>query len=333
MTAAGAVRAAGVVAGVAALAVTLGACTSDGGGTGGGAATGGSTPVTIGAVFTTATVPIWLAEEEGIFDKYGLDVTIQQSPNFAASVPSVLNGQMEFANAATTPFITAINEGVPVQIVAGVSVLAPVERDGNLVIVQPDSGIERPKDLEGKTVATLAVGAGPTVGVIANYLADGGAPDGIDWVVMGLTEQLPALEDGSIDAAVMAPPFSGQAEAAGYPAGFNAYLVDGLDVIPTGFTDAVLLASDQYLADNPDVGERMRDAMIEANDYAQQNPDRVRETLVEYIDLDPTTAETVAIPDYNGVVDPADIQRVIDAMSGAGLIADGMNADEIVWMP
>lgn len=324
-----------VLAGVAALALAASACAGDTGG-GGGTSDGDSgelTSVTIGAVFTTATVPIWIAESEGIFEKHGLDVTIQQSPNFAASAPSVINGQMEFANAATTPFITAISQGMPLQMVAGVSVLAPIERDGNMVVVPADSDIKSPKDLEGRTVATLAVGAGPSVGVAANYNADGGTPDGINWVTMNLNEQLPALQNGQVDAAVMSPPFSGEALDQGFISAFNAYIVPGLDVIPTGFTDAVLLSSTTFLEENPETAKAMYDAMVEANDFAQNNEDVVRATLQEKVELAEETAAVVAIPDFAGPIDPADIQRVIDAMFTADLIAEELDANDMIWMP
>ena len=106
-------RRGGIVAMLAAGALLLGACSS-GGSTpeaGDDSETMEAVPVTIGAVFTTAAVPLWIAEEEGFFEEYGLDATITQAPNFAASAPSLLNGQMQFANAATAP--TTSTAGVP----------------------------------------------------------------------------------------------------------------------------------------------------------------------------------------------------------------------------
>lgn len=336
MKSATAIRRAALVAGAAALALTLGACTSDdptGGGSGGGEGSGDLTPVTIGTVFTTAAVPIWVAEEEGIFEKYGLDATIQQAPNFAASAPSLLSGQMEFANAATTPIITAIDEGMPLQIVAGVLTETGDPKGGNQVIVPADSDIQRPKDLEGKKMAINAIGSGPYVGLMANYAADGGAPDGIEWVVMGFTEQIAALEAGEVDAIIGSEPFTSQALAAGFKNAFNPYIVDGLDLFPPGFTDAVLVASQEYLANNAEVGDKMRDAMIEANQWANDNPDAVREMLVSYLDMDEDVASTVTLPTFNGEVKVDDIQSVIDAMTSIDMTKNELDANEIVWLP
>jgi|GEM_PF-3553061 len=81
-------RAGSLVAAAAVLALVLGACSS-GQPTASGedAAQGETAAITVGAVFTTAAVPLWIAEQEGIFEKHGLEVTITQSPNFAAYSP------------------------------------------------------------------------------------------------------------------------------------------------------------------------------------------------------------------------------------------------------
>ncbi|MBB6389839.1 ABC transporter substrate-binding protein [Microbacterium thalassium] len=321
--------------GAATLALSLAACTSDDpAGDAASASTDGLTPITVGAVFTTAAVPLWIAEDQGIFEEYGLDVTITQSPNFAASAPSLLNGQMQFANAATAPIITAIDNDLPIQIVAGVQAepADPTLGDDQVMIAE-GTDITRPADLEGKTVAVNAVGSGPYVGVMANYLADGGAPDGINWVVMNLNEQIPALEDGQVDAIIASEPFRAAAADAGFVAAFNAYRAPGIDVIPAEFTDAVLVASTEYLTNNPDIAEAMRNAMIDANEYAQNNPDAVRALLVQELDLDQAVADTIYLPGFRGEVEPADVQAMADAMLEMGLIANEPDATEMVWLP
>ena len=232
------------LAGAAALMLTMAACTSDSapsGSSSGGDSGADLTKVTVGAVMNSAAVPLWVAQEQGIFEKHGLDVELVDSPNFAASTPALLNGQYHFANAATGPVLTAVSEGVPLQIVGGVQAEHDDPTIGDdQVMVPADSDIKRPKDLEGKTVATSAIGAGPYIGVMANYLADGGTPEGINWVVVNFNEQIPALENGQVDAIVASEPFRVSAEESGFIQAFNAYIVPGLDTMPTGFNDAVV---------------------------------------------------------------------------------------------
>lgn len=333
------IRRGSLIAGLAAAALVLGACSPGGAPTeqgGGGGDAGSKDPikVTIGAVFTTATVPIWIAESEGFFEDNGLEVTITQSPNFAASAPSLLNGQMHFANAATSPAITAIGEGMPLQMIAGVSADQQEGEDAaNQVLVPEGSTITRPKDLEGHTIATNAIGSGPYIGVMANYLEDGGDPAKINWIVMNLNEQIPALEKGQIDAGMFSEPFTAQARAAGFVPAFDSYHADGIDLLPYGFTDAVLLASKDYIAKNPDAVERMRTAMIEANDFATANEEAVRAILVEKAGLDPAVSDDVNLPGWIGEIEPKGVQAMIDAMTKVGLLKKPLKAEDIIWVP
>lgn len=318
----------GAIVGVTAIAATLAACSS----AGSESTPKEMTPVTVGAVFTTAAVPLWIAEEKGFFAKNGLEVTIKQSPNFAASVPSLLNGQMQFANAATAPVITAISKGTPVQIVSGVQAeVANPKLGDDQVMVAQSSTIARPRDLQGKTVATNAVGSGPYVGVMANYLADGGAPNGIKWVVMDLNAQIPALKNGQVDAIVASEPFRVTAADQGFKEVFNAYRVDGLNSVPAGFTDAVLVASTDYLKKNPKIGLAMQKAMNEANAYAQANPQAVKDVLVKKLELDKAVVEKINLPAFVGEVEPRGVQKMIDQMFAIGLITNKLNALDMVW--
>lgn len=292
----------------------------------------GPIKVTVGAVFTTAAVPLWIAEDQGIFAKHGLEVEITQAPNFASSAPALLSGQMQFANAATAPMITAVDSDMPLQIVAGVQAESddPMNPDDGIV-VPAGSDITRPADLAGKTIATNAVGSGPYVGVMATVAKDGGNPSDIEWVVMNLNEQIPALENGSIDAGMVSEPFLVMAERAGFSLAFNIYRVPGVEMVPAGFTDAVLVASNEYVAGNPDVVKRMYDAMIDANDYAEANPDVVRDLMVERLELDPEMASDINLPAFVGQVDPEGIQIMVDAMFDLELIDEKLDASTFVW--
>jgi NitT/TauT family transport system substrate-binding protein len=323
-----------LAAGAAVIALMLGACSSGGADSGKDGGESGPIPVTVGAVFTTATVPLWVGVEEGIFEKHGLEVTLTQSPNFAASVPALLNGQYQFANAATGPAITSIEKGVPIKIIAGVSAQKDDPGDGDdMVAVAADSDITRPRDLEGRTVATNAVGSGPYVGVMANYLADGGKADGVKWVVIPLNEQVAAVQSGKVDAAVLSEPFAAIGRQAGLDLAFNAYQVPGLDVFTGGFQDAVLVAAQSYIGSDEKVVKQMYDAVVEANDFAEHNPDVVRDLLVKYVELDPEAAKEVQLPAFVGPIDPAGVQSMADAMLKLGLITKAQSASDMVWAP
>lgn len=294
---------------------------------------GSLTPITIGAVYTTSTLPLWVAEQQGFFKKNGMEVTIKQSPNFAASAPALLSGQMQFANAATAPAVTSIAKGMPLQIVAGVQTEnEDITHSSSQVMVRKDSTIKRPRDLQGKTVATSAIGSGPYVGVIANYLADGGAPNGIKWVVVDLNSQLSALEKGQVDAIVASEPYRAQAQDAGMVGAFSAYRVPGITSMPAGFTDVVLLASSEYLAKNPEMGVAMQKAMKEATDWINKNPKEARKLVGSKLELSDDVVSKINLPTFVSEVEPRGVQKLIEVMLAINMIPKTLNALELVWV-
>lgn len=293
---------------------------------------GGLTEVSVGGVVTTSTVPIYIAQSEGIFEKHGLEVTMVPTQNFSAAAPSVLSGELDFAMASASPFIMALDQGLDLLAVAGTS--ATVEdpkAEGNQLVVTADSGISGTDDLVGKTIATNQIGSGTYVGVLATYLRSGGSADDIEWVSMPMNEQIQALEAGTIDGAVLAEPFTTMATSAGHLPVISAYRTPGLEIHEPGDPYVVMLGARNYLEENPEIGAAMQEAMIEANKIAAENPDMVTELLVSEAEIDPEIAEGLLQPGFVGALTGDELQRIGDAMSETGMLSEPFDGPAAVW--
>ncbi|NEE01325.1 ABC transporter substrate-binding protein [Phytoactinopolyspora halotolerans] len=324
-----------ITAGITVAALSMAACSAaEGGGDDGEASPDGLTPVTMGVVVTTSTVPIYVAQSEGIFADHGLEVELESVQNFAAAAPSLLNGQINFATAATAPVVKAIDQGMPLLAVAGTSATVEDPRaEGNQLVVRTDSGITDIVDMAGHTIGTNAVGSGPHAAMLASYLRAGGDPDAVEWVVMPMNEQVAALESGELDAAVLAEPFTGMALSDGHEAIFSAYREPGYEIMEPDEPYVVLLSSESYLAENAEVAGRVRDAIIEANQVAAEDPDLVIELLVSEAGMDPDVAEQIALPGFNGVLTGNEMQAIGDAMYEAGMIEQPFDGSASIWEP
>ena len=154
-------------------------------------------PIKVGVIPVADFAPVYVALDEGYFADEGLNVQTQVVQNAAAIAPSVINGQLQFGTAATTPFIAAAQKGLPVQAVANAAdVATDAEQDVSALLVGEDSKVERPADLEGKTVAVNALSSLLHVAAAGSIEADGGDPSKVTFVAMPLPDMMTALKQG-----------------------------------------------------------------------------------------------------------------------------------------
>jgi putative hydroxymethylpyrimidine transport system substrate-binding protein len=96
--------------------------------------------------------PIYAAEENGRFDKLGLDVTIRAPSDPAAPIREVAAGRVDLAISYEPEVFRARDEGLPV-----VAVGALVQEPLTSIVSLPEGGVERPGDLAGKRVGTAGI--------------------------------------------------------------------------------------------------------------------------------------------------------------------------------
>lgn len=90
---------------------------------------------------------LYTAVEKGYFEEEGLKVNIRFPANTTDPINMAATGDIDLGISYQPDVIAARAEGVPVK-----SVAAIVRNPLNHIIFLKDSGIKRPKDLEGKTV-------------------------------------------------------------------------------------------------------------------------------------------------------------------------------------
>ena len=97
----------------------------------------------------------FVAKEKGYYSDAGLDVTLARGFGSGDTVKRVASGTATFGLADTGAIIAArANEDVPVRIVAMI-----YDRASLGLIYLAESGIKKPKDLEGRAIGRSASGA------------------------------------------------------------------------------------------------------------------------------------------------------------------------------
>jgi NitT/TauT family transport system substrate-binding protein len=106
----------------------------------------------VAALPIVANAPVWIAEDQGLFAKDGLHVTIKPVAQSTAATADMVHGSVDIITGANfVSFFQAQYRGVlSLKIVAEESTCVP---NANQIIVPKDSPIIKPSQLEDATIA------------------------------------------------------------------------------------------------------------------------------------------------------------------------------------
>ena len=286
----------------------------------------GLTSIEVGVIPIVDVAPIYLGVQEGLFEDEGLDVTLTLAQGGAAIVPAVTSGQMDFGFSNITSMIVGRSKGLPVQMVApGGSSTGDTDADFASVMTLPDSGIETVTDLAGKKVGVNTLNNISDSTISEAVKQAGGDYESIEFVEIPFPELSGQLAAGTVDAIAAVEPFVTIAAADGAVPVFSNYAepVDDLTV-------AVYFTSDQYVQENPEIVEKFVRAMNASQEFAEQNPDKVRAVLPTYTSLQPEVIEQLTLPRYATSVSRASVEEVARISQDRGLVEELPNMDELL---
>ena len=161
--------------------------------------------------FTPINAAVWIAEEKGLFKKYGIDPeVILIGGASAGGVSSLIAGDVQFLAGAGGAVVSAGLNGADVVMIASI-----VNRGVQRVMARSD--IKKPEDLRGRRVGVTRLGAASHLVLLMMLRAWGMTAADVQTMQIGSSPaMMAALEKGGIDAAVLTEPTFFFAEDQGY---------------------------------------------------------------------------------------------------------------------
>ena len=104
--------------------------------------------LTIASASQETSALTWIADENGYFRKYGLNVTIRYYPTGIFAMDELFAGTADLAYAAEFVGVSYSFKSADFKIIT-----TTAKRDANVLIIRNDRGILKPSDLKGKTIA------------------------------------------------------------------------------------------------------------------------------------------------------------------------------------
>jgi NitT/TauT family transport system substrate-binding protein len=224
--------------------------------------------VTVSYDGTPNDMPLFIAHDQGIFAKHGVDATLVQIAG-PTSVAAVLSGQVQVGHSGGSEVIGAAVQGGDVKIVAVQSPVFPF-----LFMVQPS--IKTPADLKGKKVGVSMPGGAADTALRIILPKLGMQPDkDVTFISMGsIANQVAGLQSGAIDGTIIVDgPDTYKMQNAGFPSLFD---VSKLDI---SYVDAVIELKGSYIDSHKAFVQNYVDAMIESTLLMRSNKDMALQAL------------------------------------------------------
>jgi NitT/TauT family transport system substrate-binding protein len=313
-----------VALGIAAL--VAGGCGGDDDEGGGEGTTAEQTTLRVGVIPIADVAPLYLGIDQGFFDEQGLKIEPQLAEGGAAITPAVLSGDFQIGFSNTVSLLIAASKDLPVTIISqGVLGGKTEEEAWADLLVLKDGPVKEPKDLEGKTIAVNTLSNICEVTIKASLTDMGVDVSTLKFTEVPFPDMNAALEAERVDGACVVEPFVSQGTA-GKAKGIDPFYVN----TAPDLTVATYFTSKQYAADNAETVEKFVTAMEQSLDYAQSNPDAVREILGEYTQIPPEVAKNIQLPQWRADLTVPTIERLSALSLEYGLIESEPDLNELI---
>jgi len=283
-----------------------------------------SGPIIIGVRTSNCQTPFYVADRRSLYQKRGLDVTVQLVPSNTEIIEAMKRGDMEMGSLPVTTAIAAIASGAPVHIVAVTG------RGSDGILVRRGDGIASVADLRGKKVATIRASI---LDVLLRYTleqADLDPERDLELIYFSkLGDMISALKTGQVDATSNTEPFMTDAQRQGWGQILAYYTADWPD-----HPCCIVLARDAFIRGQPEALRSILSAHCEAVDWANSNIGEAAQILVDTLGaFDRELVASTLVPpkmrlDY--AVLPGEVERMAGLMARYGLIDQAPSGEQLV---
>jgi NitT/TauT family transport system substrate-binding protein len=282
----------------------------------------------VGALPVVDDVSAYIAADEGIFQRDGLNVTIKQVLQSTLAIPEMRKGTIDIVGGGNyVSFIKASASdpaNPPYRIISEAATCASGSFD---VLALPSAGIQTPADLQHKTIAVNLTNNIQTLMIDSVLKSDDVNPATVRFVVIPFPKMVAALEAHKVDAMSAVEPFITTAEQ---KAGAQPIL-DQCSGPDSNLPLSGYFSTTAWAQQHPQAVRRFQQAMAQAQEIADTDRAQVEKTLLKYVTgLTAVQAATITLEQFPTSLDSAQLNRVSNLMQEAGLIRGSIQASSLM---
>jgi NitT/TauT family transport system substrate-binding protein len=244
--------------------------------------------VKVGILPIEDALPFVVADEEKIFEKYGLDVEVVQFQSAIERDSAFTSGQVDAVLTDPLAVILLRNGGHKIQIVS--ICLGKTPEEGVFTILAaPDSSISSVKDLEGKTIA---ISSNTIIEYITDIMLEKYGVKAEKVEIKSIPLRMQTLLDNKVDAATLPEPLASLAELKG-----AKKIMSDAD-LEDSISHTVIVFNENFVKEKKDVVKNFLKAYDEAVERINSNPDRYREKFIQIARVPEPLANSYKMPVY-----------------------------------
>jgi NitT/TauT family transport system substrate-binding protein len=285
-----------------------------------------STPLMLLYAAAPSFLGAYVAKDQGIFEKHGLNVTLSAPMSSATMPPALEGGSAQIAGTQTVLVVQAVDSGIDLVVIAGTEPYPAPYSQG--MLARPGSGIKSVKDLPGHSVASPGIGA--TMDILARELMirAGVDPNSVKQVEVALPQMADALRTGSVDVVVAVDPsYSRCLQVGGQP------IASWDSLIPPGTYLSVYAVTRDWAKQHPELVAAFRASMDNADAYIAdpKNEDAVRASFTRWTHLPAAVVAATKLPHKLTVtVTPASLAFWADVAKDQKLTQNPVNPASLI---
>ena len=268
------------------------------------------TKVVIGYTSLSDVGSNFVAKDQNFFAKHDLDVELKALRGGSVIVPGLVVGEIQIGTLAPPVFLQAIDGGIELAALTGLSVLTRGMKSA-AVVARTGVEIKSPQDLVGKRTGVSGIGSISEV-LYREWLREQGVDSKkITFVEVPFPSMRDLLRSGRVDVIIIPDPLLSQVVSAGI-----GYVVSYFfGELPEGAMQMINASTRAWAEKNPGVVVAYQRAIAEANAFIAANPDAAKDIIAKYLNLPEAVVRSSELPRFVTTLDPAQMQWWIDVLS------------------
>ena len=238
-----------------------------------------SLPVKVGYIDLPLALPTYVAQENGIFEKYGIKAELIPFRTGDSMMEAIVSGQIDMYYGGSTTNLLAVEERTPGSLQVFHMQTYSAEEPGTHLVVKNDSSLTEPSQMNGKKVAIFP---SSTSKVLTELYFEKvlGPEHSVALVQVSPLDWSQALATGSVDAILAYEPFASFMVADGIgkvivTEPWGESVITDVPIANSAFSAA-------FVENNPQAAESLVKVFDEAVMYIEDNGDESRQLFLKY---------------------------------------------------